>query len=624
MKKICSFLAAVVMTLSITTVNPLTGSALENEAKTVSETKQQLKVNQASTEIVTSQDLGGQTWLINEVNKQRAPKKVGVDLTFEDLSKITSINLANRGLTGEVPPEIKNLVSLQYLILFSNNLSGSIPAELGELTNLKELRLDYNQFTGTIPDGLGNIASIALQSNKLVGQIPLSLYEKRTGINEVNVSGNQVTLNSKHEEPSIYAPYTFVYTPDYGGQITAKRDYLSNLSTEMNFTPFLQGSSTFVDLKVKNMFESTLFPGHYVTITDTNNGGTLYEGELTSDVTIPLTNFTSRTHVLNIVLDKATENPHNQVIVVLDILPAAAADVTVRYVDETGMEIHEPQTISGGIGDYYELTPSKYELTIDNYELDVSKLPKSWGVFSTEPQTVTYVYEKVNGAPVTVKYVNQDGKELTSSDTLAGKLDSAYRTEAKEIAGYTLDESKLPRNASGRFESNPQAVTYVYNVVPAQVKAHDSTIYVGDKWEAKDNFDSAVDSFGVAVSFSDVQVEGSVNTMKAGIYPVTYRFAGESITIEVTVKEKAIPVVPIKPAQSDVESIAGAGQNSPNKPFTLKRTSAQSNDKTMTNKIKLPSTGDNKTGSLVYSLIGFFAVCVALSLLFRHKKQKRT
>lgn len=93
--------------------------------------------------------------MINEVNRQLAPKKVGVDLTFDDLAKIKIISLSNKSLTGEVPPEIKNLVSLEKLLLYSNKLSGEIPAELGELTNLSELRLDYNQFTGKIPDGLG-------------------------------------------------------------------------------------------------------------------------------------------------------------------------------------------------------------------------------------------------------------------------------------------------------------------------------------------------------------------------------------------------------------------------------------------------------------------------------------
>lgn len=189
MKKALLCLSAVVLSLNFVWDHPISGIASE----TTKETNQPINLNQSNTDIVTSEDLGGQAWLINEVNRQLAPKKVGVDLTFEDLAKIKTISLSNRSLTGEVPPEIKNLVSLERLLLYSNNLSGEIPSELGQLQKLTELRLDYNQFSGKIPDGLGNIPSIALQSNKLVGQLPLSLYENRTGANEVNVSGNQVT-----------------------------------------------------------------------------------------------------------------------------------------------------------------------------------------------------------------------------------------------------------------------------------------------------------------------------------------------------------------------------------------------------------------------------------------------
>ncbi|MBC1447860.1 cell surface protein, partial [Listeria welshimeri] len=191
------------------------------------------------TDVVTEADLGGQGWLINEVNRQLSPKKVGTDLTFEDLAKITRISLTYKNLTGEVPPEIKNLVSLEDLILYSNKLTGTIPAELGELKNLKTLRLDYNQLTGTIPEGLGNISFIQLQMNKLVGQLPLSLYENRTGSSEVNVSGNQVTIDGTTNVPSVYSAYTFVYPhpySEYSGKIKAFKPYIYNLDNSMNFT----------------------------------------------------------------------------------------------------------------------------------------------------------------------------------------------------------------------------------------------------------------------------------------------------------------------------------------------------------------------------------------------------
>ncbi|EBF5142001.1 MucBP domain-containing protein [Listeria monocytogenes] len=643
MKKAFLCLSAVVLSLNFVWVNPLSGLASKIETtklKSTMDTNQQVNLKNNATDIVTSEDLGGQTWLINEVNRQLAPKKVGVDLTFDDLAKIKIISLSNKSLTGEVPPEIKNLVSLEKLLLYSNKLSGEIPAELGELTNLSELRLDYNQFTGKIPDGLGNISEIALQNNRLVGQIPLSLYENRTGENEVNVSGNQVTINSKQSEPSVYSAYTFVYpssTPEYSGHIKANNSFISNLTNDMNLTPFLKNSPTFINLQVVYMFNSELFDGHDVTITDTNDGKVLYDGALTSDISIPLTNFKSGIHVINVMLDNAPNNPQNQTTFLIDILPVAAHDLTVNYVDEAGAEIHEPQTVSGNVGDDYDVTTPEFELSIDKYELDTEQMPTNGiGTLSSEAQTVTYVYKKMEGAPVTVKYVDENGNEITTSDTLTGKLDDSYQAKAKEIAGFTLDNSKLPANASGVFETNPQTVTYVYQAVPATIKAHDSTIYVGDKWSAEDNFDSAVNSVGAAVSFDDVEVEGTVDTTKAGVYPVTYSFAGESVTINVTVKAKDLPappvtptkpVVPIQPTHPDqpnIQAAPGEHRASTDKPEALKVTAAQKEQPTVAGNLKLPTTGDNLWDSVLYSVFGLIAVCVAFSLFFRRKKQKHS
>ncbi|EAC5220493.1 MucBP domain-containing protein [Listeria monocytogenes] len=643
MKKAFLCLSAVVLSLNFVWINPLSGSASKIETtklKSTMDTNQQVNLKNNATDIVTSEDLGGQTWLINEVNRQLAPKKVGVDLTFDDLAKITTISLNNRSLTGEVPPEIKNLVSLERLYLFSNNLSGEIPTELGELTKLTDLRLDYNDLSGKIPDGLGNISEIALQSNRLVGQIPLSLYENRTGKNEVNVSGNQVTINSQQPEPSVYSAYTFIYpssTPEYSGHIQAKNSFLSNLTNDMSITPFLKASSTFINLQAVYMFDNELFDGHDVTLTDTSDGKKLYDGELTSDISIPLTNFKSGAHVIKVVLDNAPNNPQNQTTFLIDILPVAAHDLTVNYVDEAGAEIHEPQTVSGNVGDDYDVTTPEFELSIDKYELDTEQMPTNGiGTLSSEAQTVTYVYKKMEGAPVTVKYVDENDNEITTSDTLTGKLDDSYQAKAKDIAGFTLDKSKLPANASGVFEKDAQTVTYVYQAVPATIKAHDSTIYVGDKWSAEDNFDSAVNSVGAAVSFDDVEVEGTVDTTKAGVYPVTYSFAGESVTINVTVKAKdlpappvtptkpVVPIEPTNPGQPNIQAAPGEHRASTDKTEALKVTAAQKEQLTVAGNLKLPTTGDNLWDSVLYSVFGLIAVCVAFSLFFRRKKQKHS
>ncbi len=69
------------------------------------------------------------------------------------------------------------------------------------------------------------------------------------------------------------------------------------------------------------------------------------------------------------------------------------------------------------------------------------------------------------------------------------------------------------------------------------VNAHDSAIYVGDAWSAEDNFDSALDKDGNSIAFADIEVKGTVDTDKAGTYPVTYTYDGVSKTINIQVKD---------------------------------------------------------------------------------------
>ncbi|MDC2822311.1 immunoglobulin-like domain-containing protein, partial [Leuconostoc suionicum] len=77
----------------------------------------------------------------------------------------------------------------------------------------------------------------------------------------------------------------------------------------------------------------------------------------------------------------------------------------------------------------------------------------------------------------------------------------------------------------------------------AAINAKDSTLTAGPntKWSAEDNFTSATDQDGNSVDFKDVQVEGQVDTTKAGQYPVTYKYTDASgnpvsktITVTVT------------------------------------------------------------------------------------------
>ncbi|WP_269923820.1 MucBP domain-containing protein [Enterococcus innesii] len=156
--------------------------------------------------------------------------------------------------------------------------------------------------------------------------------------------------------------------------------------------------------------------------------------------------------------------------------PVPAADITVKYVDTEGNEIHDSQTISGNIGDLYDASTDEYKLSIDGYTLDESQLPENLkGVFSETAQTITYIYTKnpVSAADIRVEYIDTEGNEIHASQTISGNVGDPYDASTKNyqlmIEGYTLDESQLPENLKGVFSETAQTVTYIYakNPIPA-------------------------------------------------------------------------------------------------------------------------------------------------------------
>jgi len=198
--------------------------------------------------------------------------------------------------------------------------------------------------------------------------------------------------------------------------------------------------------------------------------------------------------------------------------PIPAADITVKYVDTEGEEIHSPQTISGNVGDSYDASTEKYQLAIDGYTLDKSQLPEnSKGTFSEKAQTVTYIYTKnpVPAADIMVKYVDTEGNEIHASQTISGNVGDSYNTSTEKyqltIEGYTLDQSQLPENSRGMFSETAQTVTYIYTKNP--VPAADVTIeYVdteGNEIHASQTISGNVgDSFDVSTDQYKLSIDG--------------------------------------------------------------------------------------------------------------------
>ncbi|MDO0921366.1 bacterial Ig-like domain-containing protein [Enterococcus sp. A2(2023)] len=149
---------------------------------------------------------------------------------------------------------------------------------------------------------------------------------------------------------------------------------------------------------------------------------------------------------------------------------------------------------------------------------------------------IVYSYEgKEETANVTVK---PDQSKLEVKDTTIYVGDSWEPEEnfvsATDKTGQDVPFEKI--TVSGQVDNTKAGVypiVYSYEgkeetanvtVKPDQSKLEvkDTTIYVGDKWKPEDNFVSATDRDGHAISFDKVQVKGEVDTKKTGEYQISY------------------------------------------------------------------------------------------------------
>lgn len=150
----------------------------------------------------------------------------------------------------------------------------------------------------------------------------------------------------------------------------------------------------------------------------------------------------------------------------------SAANVTIKYLDESGKSIHANQIISGNIGDAFDTSTSKYQLIISGYSLDKGKLPSNIkGCLSDKPQTIIYRYKKnitpINYVKIFRLYNKNTGEHL-------------YTT-----SGYERDELvKGGWSSEGTGWLAPQEGTPVYRLYNPNAKGGDH-YYTNSKFEAE-------------------------------------------------------------------------------------------------------------------------------------------
>ena len=131
------------------------------------------------------------TWLSLSSNSLTGP----IPTELGRLADLKSLNLSRNFLSGPIPTELGRLADLEFLQLGGNDLTGPIPTELGELVSLTRLSLSSNSLTGPIPTELGRLADLRtlyLDGNDLTGPIPTELGEL-VSLTRLSLSSNSLT-----------------------------------------------------------------------------------------------------------------------------------------------------------------------------------------------------------------------------------------------------------------------------------------------------------------------------------------------------------------------------------------------------------------------------------------------
>ncbi|KAJ9540185.1 hypothetical protein OSB04_026691 [Centaurea solstitialis] len=109
-------------------------------------------------------------------------------------SKLESLQIAESGLSGKLPPQLGNMTNLVLLNLKGNSISGLIPDSLGNLSFLQTLEIWNNALSGPLPDSVGRLSSLLtmyVHDNFISGPLPDSLG-RLSSLERLDISSNEI------------------------------------------------------------------------------------------------------------------------------------------------------------------------------------------------------------------------------------------------------------------------------------------------------------------------------------------------------------------------------------------------------------------------------------------------
>ncbi len=300
-----------------------------------------------------------------------------------------------------------------------------------------------------------------------------------------------------------------------------------------------------------------------------------------------------------------------------DFLNLRPGVMTLYYLDEDRQVIAAPDSQTGRFGESRQCQAKNipgYQLKEGTASIELR--------YQLKPISHTFIYKKVAKPVLPINKLVLKDVTLIQGDAWDPELaiaelikdDAPYAfSDAVKSGLLTYTPKTLNTDKAGVYEVNYSyaGVTSVAKITvqagKQSIDAKDSTLFIGDKWSAEDNFISTTDKSGHMMSFNPSMVSHDVDTSKAGIYRVSYRNGSATKTITVTVKERSSGI-----HQENTQSPK-------DKPVVTGNTN-NSYDKGKDRLKVLPKTGE--TSPKIKILVGITMVLTAC--LVSYKVRKRT
>ncbi|MEX1435463.1 bacterial Ig-like domain-containing protein [Enterococcus sp. C71] len=491
-----------------------------------------------------------------------------------NLKQLTTLNVTDSGIASL--DGVSQLTQLEKLQLSGNHITDW--SGLSELTNLKEFTYDsYNWVPGSnytvIEDitpflNLKSLISLDLSNNAISDLSPLD------GNNQL------VTINLDNNLVTNITPLTTMTALNFLSVNNNNLNNIDDLATLSGVSEIRANQNHIYDLnKIKTMFETMPMSATTSSLQLNNQTITLptvtvVEGQTVSSQN-PTKDINNQSMAITTISDSGTSEDNQSVIwqnittdknltyqvsytstneqgVPLDYSATITQPVKIVAAGQTIVNVHDSTLYTG---DNWS-AQDNFDNAIDKEgkPVDFEKIEVTGTVDTSKAGTypVNYSYDGVEAtATITVKdkqtTVNVHDSTLYTGDDWSAQdnFDNAIDKEGKpvdfekiEVTG-TVDTSKAgtyPVNYS--YDGVEATATITVKDKQTTVNVHDSTLYTGDDWSAQDNFDNATDKEGKPVDFEKVEVMGTVDTSKAGTYPVNYSYDGIEATAMITVKER--------------------------------------------------------------------------------------